>query len=132
MSNELDTQEIVRLYVEEEWSVREIASRHGRSYGKIYGILRSRVVMRSSNGAGRRRDDMRHVKVAETMRERIVSGDWPPGRKILAQEDLAKIFDVRIQTIREAVAHLRERGYLTTVRNKGTYVRPRQDWESDR
>src|SRR5947208_2200605 len=105
MSNELDTQEIVRLYVEEEWSVREIATRHACSYSKIYGMLRSRVVMRSSNGPGRNRDDMRHLKVAEIMRERIVGGDWPPNRKILAQEDLAKIFGVRIQTIREAVAH---------------------------
>jgi DNA-binding GntR family transcriptional regulator len=81
------------------------------SYGRIYGILRSRVVLRPSNGRGPRRT-LEYVKVAEIMRERIINGDWRPGRKILAQQELAKIFDVRHQTIREAIAHLRQRGYL--------------------
>jgi Bacterial regulatory proteins, gntR family len=129
MSNPyLDTDEIVRLYVGEEWSVREIATRFGCSYGRIYGILRARVVMRMSNGRGPRRTQ-EYVKVAGIMRDRIVGGDWRPGRKILAQQDLAKIFDVRHQTIREAVTYLRERGYLRTVPNKGTYVRPPEEWE---
>jgi Bacterial regulatory proteins, gntR family len=126
----IDTQEIVRLYVAEELSVREIATRFGRSYGKVYGILRSRVVMRPSNGRGPRRN-MEYIKVAKIMRDRIATEDWPVGRKILPQEDLAKIFDVRLQTIREAIAHLRQRGYLRTVPNKGTYVRPPQDWKSE-
>jgi transposase len=130
MSNpQIDTQEMVRLYVDEEWSVRDIATRFGCSYGRTYGILRSRVVLRRSDGRGPRRT-LEYVKVAEIMRERIVAGDWRPGRKILAQQELAEIFDVRHQTIREAVAHLRQRGYLLTVPNKGTYVRPPRDWET--
>src|SRR5256885_16028456 len=84
---QIDTQEIVRLYVEEELSVREIATRYGRSYGKIYGLLRKRVIMRPSNGRGPRRST-EYLKVAEVMRERIVTGDWPPNRKILSQHDL--------------------------------------------
>jgi GntR family transcriptional regulator len=129
MSNaHIDTDEIVRLYVHEEWSVREIATHFGCSYGRIYGILRARVVMRRSGGKGPRRG-VEYIKVAEIMRERIVTGDWRPGQKILAQEELARIFDVRHQTIREAVAHLRQRGYLLTLPNKGTFVRPRRDWE---
>lgn len=123
-----EAQEMVRLYVEEEWSVRDIATRFGCSYGKVYGLLRARVVMRPSGGRGPRRD-MEYVKVAEVMRQRIVGGDWPHGRKILTQRELARIFDVRQQTIREAIADLRQRGYLVTVPNKGTYVRPPQHWE---
>jgi transposase len=128
-TNEFSAEEAVRLYVERELSVREIATRFSVSYGKVYNALRARVVMRPSNGPGPRRTD-EYIKVAEIMRERIVSGDWEPNRKILSRGDLAKIFDVREQTIREAVAHLRQRGYLLTLPNKGTYVRPRQDWES--
>lgn len=120
----IDTQEIVRLYVEEELSIREIATRVGRSYGRVYGILRARVVMRTARRSGE------YARVAELMRERIVNGDWRPNRKILSQEDLSTIFGVRQQVIREAIADLRRRGYLFTVRHKGTYVRPRQDWES--
>jgi hypothetical protein len=124
----LDTQEIVRLYIEEALSVREIATRFERSYGRIYGILRTRIVMRTSNGPGRRRDGA-YIEVAELMREHIISGHWPPRRKILPQRDLAQIFDVKPQVIREAIAHLRQHGYLQTVRSKGTYVRPPRDWE---
>jgi Bacterial regulatory proteins, gntR family len=129
MSHDLDTREIVRLYTEEEWSVRDIATRLGCSYGRIYGILRARVVMRKSSGKGPRRNT-EYLKVAEIMRQLILTGDWRPNRKILAQEDLAKIFDVRHQAIREAVIHLRQRGYLLTLA-KGTYVRPPQDWEQE-
>jgi Bacterial regulatory proteins, gntR family len=124
----IDPDEAVRLYINEEWSVRDIATRFGCSYGRVYGILRSRVVLRPSGGRGPRRNT-EYVKVAEIMRERIITGDWRPGRKILAQHELARIFDVRHQTIREAVSHLRQRGYLLTVTNKGTYVRPPRDWE---
>jgi Bacterial regulatory proteins, gntR family len=127
MSN-LDTQEIVRLYVQEEWSVRDIASRFGSSYGRIYGILRSRVVMRRRGGGGPRRT-LEYVRVAEVMRQRIIGGDWPPGRKILTQEELSRIFDVRHQTVREAIAHLRREGYLVTVAHRGTYVSPQRFWE---
>jgi DNA-binding GntR family transcriptional regulator len=83
--------------------------------------------MRSS---GERRNGTEYVKIAEVMRDRIVAGDWRPNRKILSQQDLAKIFDVRQQTIREAIAYLRHRGYLTTLPSKGTYVRPPQHWQN--
>src|ERR1044072_5452905 len=116
-----DADEIVRLYVDEEWSVRDIATRFGYSYGRTYNLLRARVVMRRSGGSGPRRTD-EYLTVAEVMRERITTGDWKPGRKIIAQHELAKIFNVRHQTIREATAHLRQHGYLRSVPNKGTYV----------
>jgi Bacterial regulatory proteins, gntR family len=129
MSNpHINAEEMVRLYVEEEWSVRDIATRFGYSYGRTYGILRSRVVLRTSGGKGPRRTT-EYIKIAETMREHIITGEWPPGHKILTQQQLALIFNARHQTIREAIAHLRQHGYLTTTPNKGTYVRPPQNWE---
>lgn len=120
----LDIDEIVRLYLDEKQDVRQIATRFGCSYSRVYGILRSREVLRKS-----RRWSREYVKVAQIMRERIIAGDWPPGHKILAKPELAKIFDVSLQTIREAVADLRERGYLCTVPDKGTYVSPPRIWE---
>jgi hypothetical protein len=128
MMSNLDTQEMVRLYVQEEWSVRDIATRFELSYGRVYGMLRSRIVLRPSGGRVPRRTQ-EYVEIAEIMRQRIIGGDWPAGRKILTQRELARIFDVRHLTVREAIAHLRQRGYLRTVRNKGSYVRPREDWE---
>jgi GntR family transcriptional regulator len=129
MSSGLDTGEIVCLYVDKQWSIRDIATRYGCAYSRIYSILRSRVVMRPSGARGPRRIT-EYVKVAEAIRERIITGDWRPGRKILAQHELAQIFGVRHQTIREAIIHLRQRGYLLIVPHKGTYVRPARDWEA--
>jgi hypothetical protein len=127
-NSHLDTEKIVRLYVEDEWSVRDIATRYECSYGRIYSLLRSRIVLRPSGGRGPRRTQD-YLNVAEIMRQRIVTGDWPPKRKILTQRELTRIFDTRHQTVRDAIAHLRQRGYLHTVANKGTYVRPPQHWE---
>jgi Fic family protein len=124
-----ETNEIIRLYVDEKLSVRTIATRFDRSYSRIYSLLQSRVVMRKRPGRGPR-TTMESVKIAEAMRQLIVTGQWQPNRKILSQQDLAKIFDARQQTIREAIAHLRQRGYLMTLPSKGTYVRTPQHWES--
>lgn len=130
MSNSsIDTQEMVRLYVEEQRSVRDIATRFGRSYGRIYNLLRTRVIMRTSH-ASRPDRDMEYAKIATTMREHIVGGDWPPGCKLLPQTELAKLFDVPLQTIRYAIADLRQHRYLTTMQHRGTYVRPPQDWKA--
>lgn len=122
----LDIDEIVRLYLDEEQDIRQIATRFGCSYSRVYGILRSRAVLRRSGRWSRE-----YVRVAQIMRENIIAGDWRPGHKILAQPELAKIFGVSHQTIREAVADLRERGFLFTVPNKGTYVSPPRIWEPD-
>lgn len=124
---QVNTQEVVRLYVEEEWTVRQIAQHFGSSYGKIYNLLRNRVVMRRSSRSGPRRT-MEHVEIAETMRRRIIEGDWPPNCKILSQLELAQIFHVGHAVIRQAIAHLEQQGYLKVLPSKGTYVRPKQYW----
>jgi transposase len=122
----IDPEKAVRLYVEDEWSVREIADHLTSSYGQIYGLLRRRQVpMRSAADQKRRQND-----VTETVRARIVGGDWKPGRKILSEEELARILGVGPHTVRLAVADLRRRGYLRTVAGRGTYVRPPEEWPS--
>jgi DNA-binding transcriptional regulator YhcF (GntR family) len=125
--SQVDTKEVVRLYVEEEWSVREIAQYFGSSYGRIYNRLRNRVVMRRSGDRGPR-GTSDHVEIPEAMRQCIINGDWPPKRKILSQPELARIFRVRHAVIREAVSHLEQQGYLKVLPSKGTYVRPEQYW----
>lgn len=122
----IDPDEAVRLYVDQKWSVREVADHLGCSYGRVYGVLRNRVVMRGRNGSRRVNPD--RALVADVMRERIVTGDWKPNHKILSEQDIAKIFSVGVHIVRGAVADLRRSGYLRTVRAKGTYVRPRRDW----
>jgi transposase len=124
----IDPNEVVRLYVDEKWSVRAIAQHFNSSYGKIYGMLRRRVAMRR---AGEKSPgDHRHERIAEILRDRIIAGEWKPGHKLLSQEALAGIFGVGPQTVNRAIASLATRGYLHTLPNKGTYVRPPLDWET--
>jgi transposase len=121
MRSKIDPEEAVRLYVDKEWSVREIANHLGSSYGRIYNLLRNRVVMRTARDRGKSED---HTEIAEIIKARIVDGDWETGRKILPIADLARIFGVRQQTVRLAIADLRRRGYLRSERGRGICVRP--------
>jgi DNA-directed RNA polymerase specialized sigma24 family protein len=126
----IDTREVVRLYLEEKLSVREIATRLGSSYGRVYGILRNRVIMRMSDGRGPRRS-MRYLGVAEIMREHIRSGEWAPNHRVLSQQELARIFDVSHKTVHDALVDLRRRGYLRTAPTGRSYVRPARYWDDD-
>lgn len=116
--------EIVRLYVEEQMSVREIAMRFRTSYGKIYYVLRKREVMERD----RSHPTKSYLKVAEAIRDRITAGEWKPGEKIPSQVELAETFGVSTQTVSAAVSHLREHGYLRVLPGRGTYVRLERYW----
>lgn len=106
-------------------SVREIAIRFNTSYGKIYNRLCRRVVMRPSGDRRRRKDP---VKTAVAIRERIIDGEWKPGRRIPSQVELAATFQVSHREIAQAVVHLRQQGYVNPVRHEGTFVLPEQCW----
>lgn len=73
-------------------------------------------------------DDGNVRRAAEIMRDRIVCGDWPPGRKILSGDELAAILRVAPETAHLALSHLEGIGFLRTVSGKGVYVRPPTDW----
>jgi DNA-binding FadR family transcriptional regulator len=73
-------------------------------------------------------DDVNARRAAETMRDRIVCGDWPPGRKILSGDELAPILRVDRRAVHRALSHLERIGYVRTVPGRGTYVRPPADW----
>jgi Fic family protein len=127
--NKVDHNEVVRLYLVEELSVREIADRLGSNYAKIYHILRGRVEMRPPAEERARRTSRKHQEVTETIRQRIVTGDWKPRHKILAYHELAQVLGVGELTVKRALAELQQRGYVRTLPHKGTYVRPRQFWQ---
>jgi len=65
-----------------------------------------------------------YVNIAETMRQRIDSGEWQPGAQIPTINTLAKEFDVAVVTIRQAVEMLEQDGMLKRRQGKGTFVEP--------
>ncbi len=63
-----------------------------------------------------------YLKVAETIKGRILNHTYPPGDRIPAAKDLALEFNVSNITIRKAVEWLHREGYLDPRQGTGTLV----------
>lgn len=63
-----------------------------------------------------------YVEVADLMRSRIHTREWPPGAQLPALDALAAELDVALVTVRQAVALLEEEGLLSRKHGRGTFV----------
>ncbi|MEH0819300.1 MULTISPECIES: GntR family transcriptional regulator [unclassified Micromonospora] len=68
----------------------------------------------------------RYRLIADKIRERIESGDIPPGSLLPAESALTAEFRAARGTIRQAIALLREAGLVTTEHGRGTYAHARR------
>ncbi len=68
-----------------------------------------------------------YVMVADDIAAKIASGELSPGARLPGEAALAAQYGVARMTVSRAVRELRERGLVTTVIGKGTYVRAKQD-----
>jgi hypothetical protein len=64
-----------------------------------------------------------YVQVADDMRARCESGQWPRGHRIPGITALAAEYDVATMTIRKAKEILKAEGRLITKPGRGTYCR---------
>jgi GntR family transcriptional regulator len=62
-------------------------------------------------------------RVADDLRRRIESGEFPPGGPLPSLTSLAEQYDVGRTTARKAVDALRGDGLVESVRGWGTFVR---------
>ena len=74
---------------------------------------------------GGRDADLAYVRVADDISARITSGELAPGARLRAERDLAVYYEVSYGTVRRAMALLRERGLITTIHGRGTFVSQR-------
>lgn len=66
-----------------------------------------------------------YQQIAAWVAERIESGELAPDRPIPSEKTLMQEFSgVARTTVRRAVAHLRDRGLIYTVAQRGSYVTP--------
>lgn len=65
----------------------------------------------------------RYEQLRDALRDRVTSGEWPPGSALPAESDLAKQYKVALGTMRQAIARAVEDGLLERVHGKGTFVR---------
>jgi len=64
-----------------------------------------------------------YVQVADSLRGRIEAGEWQPRKRLPTVTDLVHEYGVARNTMMQAIEHLRNIGYVYTVRNRGSFVR---------
>ncbi|MBC8609689.1 GntR family transcriptional regulator [Massilimaliae timonensis] len=64
----------------------------------------------------------KYMVLSEWIRERIRSGEFTNGSKLLSENELAQRFSMSRQTVRQAVGTLVNEGFLTRKQGSGTYI----------
>lgn len=72
-----------------------------------------------------------YVRVAQALKEEIVSGVYPVGSQLPAEDELCKRFSVSRYTVREALRLLREDDLVSSRQGAGTTVIPPRSTSSD-
>lgn len=68
-----------------------------------------------------------HGQVVEIIGARIIGGDYPPGSS-LHPDAIERELDVSKTVVREALRVLAAKGLIDSRQKRGTFVRPRADW----
>ncbi|MFF5264236.1 GntR family transcriptional regulator [Actinomadura viridis] len=63
-----------------------------------------------------------YMAFADHIAARIAAGDLVPGSRLPPERDLASEYGIAYMTVRRGMQELRERGLITTVHGKGTFV----------
>ncbi|GLZ07248.1 hypothetical protein Acsp03_47140 [Actinomadura sp. NBRC 104412] len=63
-------------------------------------------------------------QLVTVIRERIGSGEYPPGSKLPTARELGEEFGISARTVTDALAILRESGDVIGVRGRGVFVKP--------
>lgn len=64
-----------------------------------------------------------HEQILNDVRDRIVSGEWPPGHRIPFETDMAQAYGCSRMTVNKALTRLTQAGLLERSRKSGTFVR---------
>ncbi|GIF69252.1 hypothetical protein Ais01nite_72870 [Asanoa ishikariensis] len=64
-------------------------------------------------------------QLANVLRSKINSGEWPPGHKLPSETTLQQTYGVARGTVRAALDVLREEGLVVTFVGRGTFVSPK-------
>jgi GntR family transcriptional regulator len=80
------------------------------------------LVVSDLEATGGRDADLAYMRVADDIAARIASGELKPGARLRSERDLAEHYEVSYGTVRSAMKVLRERGLISTIHGRGTFV----------
>jgi DNA-binding GntR family transcriptional regulator len=69
-----------------------------------------------------------YQQVASIIRERIKSGELQPRDRIPSESEMVRDHGVARDTARQAVALLRDEGWVMTLPQRGSFVADRESW----
>ncbi|MET8382211.1 GntR family transcriptional regulator [Streptosporangium canum] len=69
-----------------------------------------------------------YQQIAAGIQGRIEAGELLPNRRIPSEKELMRKHGVAKATVRQAMAFLRDQGWVFTVEYRGTYVSPAESW----
>lgn len=61
-------------------------------------------------------------RIAETIRARIKSGEYPPGSKLPTERELAAEFECSLEPVKTALDRLQTEGWIVGQQGRGRYV----------
>ncbi|NUW36896.1 GntR family transcriptional regulator [Nonomuraea sp. SMC257] len=102
-----------------------------REEGLIYTVQGEGTFVGAPDAAPRKqRKTPMYRQIASDIAEQIKAGRFQPRRPIPGETALLQEYDVARETVRRAMALLREQGWIYTVAQRGSYVSPKEEWPS--
>ncbi|MBP2702810.1 GntR family transcriptional regulator [Microbispora sp. RL4-1S] len=122
--------------VQSEFGVARTTARRAfhllREEGLIYTVQGEGTFVSSPDSAPRKpRTIPMYRKIADDVVDAIRGGDLLPRRPIPSETALVQKYEVARETARRAIALLRERGWVYTVPQRGSFVSPEDAWPRD-
>ena len=65
----------------------------------------------------------KYQRIAEDLRAKISSGEYPPGSQLPTKEQLKTQYQVALNTVERAIEELRKAGIVETLQGAGMFVR---------
>src|ERR1700756_126770 len=71
----------------------------------------------------------KYLRIRSNLRDRITSGQWPPGSPLPSQRELADEFGVSVMTLRQALQLLADEGLIETRHGSAPFAAARYAYD---
>ncbi|WP_235029836.1 GntR family transcriptional regulator [Nonomuraea solani] len=122
--------------IQQEFGVARTTARRAihvlREEGLVYTVQgEGAFVGPASEAPRKKRKTPLYQVIATEIIDQIKGGQIPPRRPIPGEMALVTQHGVARETVRRAMALLREQGWIYTVAQRGSYVSPKESWPQE-
>ncbi|WP_240777942.1 GntR family transcriptional regulator [Nonomuraea basaltis] len=119
--------------IQQEFGVARTTARRAihvlREEGLVYTVQGEGAFVGTPEEAPRKKRKVPlYQQIATDIADQIKAGKFLPRRPIPGETALVKEYDVARETVRRAMALLREQGWIYTVAQRGSYVSAKESW----